>query len=560
MKRRILSAFVLSCLVFLSSTVTLSVFAAEDEAEPETVDETDDVAEISADQEETEYINGMPVDYDDPECQKYLRLQESESTADASMPQTLSSGYTTSWGGTTYTHKASVAEGKTILPGIDVSKWEGDIDWNKVAKSGIEFAFMRIGYTGANTGGHNLDPYYTTNMKNAIVAGIKVGIYYYSQAITVAEAESEAQYVLDNLGGYQLDLPIIIDYEYYYNSDGSSGRLSSSTPSKSTKTSIVNAFCKKIEAKGYTAGLYADKDMLTNSLNTSEIDNNYEIWMAQWRTSESNYSRSYQYWQCGGASVDGISGNVDLDWGYFLEASTNTSNSTSTGTDIVNMDGKWVYTVNGTPDYSYTGVAKNNNGWWYVENGVVDFSYYGFAQNENGWWYIEDGKVTFNKNSVIQDTKKKINGKSDWWYVVESKVQTSFTGLADYSNSNGWWYINNGKVTFDVNTVAKNKNGWWYVLGSKVQFGFTGLADYSNSNGWWYISSGKVTFNVDTVAKKKNGWWYVKNSKVDFGYNGIAQNKNGWWYIKNGKVDFSYNGKVTVSGKTYSVHNGEVAK
>ncbi len=280
-------------------------------------------------------------------------------------------------------------------------------------------------------------------------------------------------------------------------------------------------------------------------------------------------------------------------------------------TDIVKINGKWIYTVNGEPDYTYTGVAKNSNGWWYVGNGIVDFSYNGFAHNSNGWWYIEDGKVTFSKNSVIKDTGKKIDGEQNWWYVVGSKVQTSFTGLADYKNSNGWWYISKGKVTFDVNTVAKNKNGWWYVkdskvdfsyngfeknsngwwyledgkvtfkknsvikdnnkkidgekswwyvVGSQVQTSFTGLANYRNSNGWWYIRKGKVDFSVNTVAKNKNGWWYVTGGKVQFGFTGLANysNENGWWYIKDGKVDFSHNGVDKNKNGWWYVTGGKV--
>ncbi|MCC8151265.1 MAG: Ig-like domain-containing protein, partial [Lachnospiraceae bacterium] len=115
---------------------------------------------------------------------------------------------------------------------------------------------------------------------------------------------------------------------------------------------------------------------------------------------------------------------------------------------------------------------EGKTAWWYVdENGKASNTYTGFATNQNGVWYLESGKVTFCKNSVIQDKTGAIGTKGTWWYVVGSKVQTGFTGLADYANENGWWYIENGKVTFTKNTVAKNKNGWWYVTGGKVQFG-----------------------------------------------------------------------------------------
>ncbi|MCC8152299.1 MAG: hypothetical protein LIO96_12865, partial [Lachnospiraceae bacterium] len=130
-----------------------------------------------------------------------------------------------------------------------------------------------------------------------------------------------------------------------------------------------------------------------------------------------------------------------------------------------------------------------------------------------------------------------------------SKVQTGYTGVADYANSNGWWYIKNGKVDFSANTVAKNKNGWWYVKGGKVQFNYTGFG--TNSNGSWYCESGKVKFNNNNVIQDKTGalgtkgtWYYVVGSKVQTSYTGVANysNSNGWWYIKNGKVDFSFNG------------------
>ncbi len=208
--------------------------------------------------------------------------------------------------------------------------------------------------------------------------------------------------------------------------------------------------------------------------------------------------------------------------------------------DYSNSNGWW-YIEDGKVTFNFNGVEKNKNGWYYIKDSKVDFSYNGFATNSNGNWYIENGKVTFNKNSVIKDTTGAIGTKGTWWYVVGSKVQTGFTGLADYSNENGWWYIENGKVTFTKDTIAKNKNGWYYVKDSKVDFNFTGLADFPNENGWWYCENGKVTFKKDTIAKNKNGWYYVKDSKVDFSFTGLADfpNENGWWYIENGKVTFT---------------------
>ncbi len=213
-------------------------------------------------------------------------------------------------------------------------------------------------------------------------------------------------------------------------------------------------------------------------------------------------------------------------------------------------------------------VKKDSDGKWYYydKNGKKDSSYTGFASNSNGTWYVEKGTVTLKTNGVIKDTKDTLGTKGTWYYVVGSKVQSNYTGVANYKNANGWWYIKKGKVDFTHTGVEKNNNGWfyvkkgrvdfthngvdknssgwWYIVGGKVQFNYTGLANYKNSNGWWYIKNGKVDFKHNGVDKNKNGWFYVTGGKVQFGYTGLAnyKNSNGWWYIKKGAVDFKHNG------------------
>ncbi len=208
-----------------------------------------------------------------------------------------------------------------------------------------------------------------------------------------------------------------------------------------------------------------------------------------------------------------------------------------------------------------TGVIKASDGnWYYYINGKKQTNYTGVAnyKNANGWWYIKKGKVDFSANTVAKN-------KNGWWYVTGGKVQFGFTGLANYSNANGWWYINNGKVNFNAKGVYKNKNGWWYVKGGKVQFSYNGFA--SNSNGKWYIDNGKVTFKKTGVLKDSTGaigskgtWYYVKDSKVQSSYTGVASNSNGTWYIKNGKVDFSYSGTYATNGTVYTISGGKVTK
>ncbi len=242
-------------------------------------------------------------------------------------------------------------------------------------------------------------------------------------------------------------------------------------------------------------------------------------------------------------------------WYYVIDSKVQTG---FTGLSNFSNENGWWYINSGQVDFNAHGVYKNCNGWYYVDGGKVQFSYNGFASNSNGKWWLENGKVTFKKQGILKDSTGSLGSKSDWYYVIDSKVQTDFTGLSNFSNENGWWYIKNGKVDFTHNGVDKNKNGWYYVTGGKVQFGFTGLANYSNVNGWWYIKNGKVDFSAHGVYKNCNGWWYVDGGKVNFNFTGIAENQNGRWYLVNGKVNFSYNGTVTYGAKKYTIKGGKV--
>ncbi len=252
------------------------------------------------------------------------------------------------------------------------------------------------------------------------------------------------------------------------------------------------------------------------------------------------------------------------NWYYVLNSKVQTS---FTGlADYSNASGWW-YITNGKVDRSVTTVAKNKNGWYYVKNGKVDRSYTGFGKNSSGSWYVEKGKVSKKVNGVFKDSTGAIGSKNNWYYVLNSKVQTGFTGLADYKNASGWWYITNGKVDRSVTTVAKNKNGWYYVKNGKVDHSYTGFA--KNKNGSWYVKSGKVTKKTNGVYKDSKGalgssssWYYVVGSKVQYDFTGVAEYRNasGLWYITNGKVDRSYNGTYTRGKVTYTIVNGKVTR
>lgn len=192
--------------------------------------------------------------------------------------------------------------------GIDVSKYQGNIDWGAVAASGINFAIIRVGYRGSSSGALVQDPYFKKNISGATKAGIKVGLYFFTQAVNEAEAVEEASMAMSLASGYKVTYPIFIDTE-----SASGGRANGL--SKSARTAVVKAFCQTVRNGGYKAGVYASKSWYANQLNASAL-NGYCIWVAQYNSS-CTYSGKYDMWQYSSkGSVSGIKGNVDMNISY----------------------------------------------------------------------------------------------------------------------------------------------------------------------------------------------------------------------------------------------------
>ncbi len=191
--------------------------------------------------------------------------------------------------------------------GIDVSKWNGTIDWKAVKNSGVSYVIIRVGYRGSSAGALVDDPKFAANIKGANEAGLKVGIYFFSQAVDEVEAVEEASMVLDRISGYKISYPIFIDVE------SSGGRADSI--SKETRTAVCKAFCQTIQSGGYTAGVYSNKNWFTSKLDASALSA-YKIWLAQY-AKEPTYTGRYDLWQYKSTGrVSGISGNVDMNISY----------------------------------------------------------------------------------------------------------------------------------------------------------------------------------------------------------------------------------------------------
>lgn len=204
--------------------------------------------------------------------------------------------------------KAQTPTGSATL-GIDVSKWQGEIDWDKVKNAGIDFAIIRCGYRGSVTGSLVEDPRFLENIKGADASGLKVGIYFFTQAITEVEAVEEASMVVSLLGDFQPDYPVFIDTE------GAGGEGRADGLDVQTRTTVCEAFCRTIENAGFTAGVYASRNWYNNKLDTSELED-YVIWLAEYRSAPlyQGYYRMWQYTSKG--KVDGIKGNVDMNISY----------------------------------------------------------------------------------------------------------------------------------------------------------------------------------------------------------------------------------------------------
>ena len=220
---------------------------------------------------------------------------------------------TSAYTGLTYTHNGRYDNGYRVVNGIDVSSHNGQIDWNVVKRAGIEYAMIRVGYRTLESGGLFEDSNFRTNIDGALKAGLKVGVYMFSQAITKQEAAEEANFALARVKGYNITLPIVIDYEYGKNH---TGRLANANLNIDFATAVVNEFCTTVQANGYAPMIYANKSMLQTGIRGSVLDDYYKIWLAHYTTG-SDYNDIYYAWQYSSkGSVSGISGNVDCDFFY----------------------------------------------------------------------------------------------------------------------------------------------------------------------------------------------------------------------------------------------------
>lgn len=192
------------------------------------------------------------------------------------------------------------------VTGIDVSVYQGEIDWNLVKESGVEFAMIRLGFRGYETGAIQEDGNFRINLEGASAAGLDVGVYFFSQAVSVEEAEEEAQFVLDTLDGAELTMPVVYDWEYI------SAEARTADVDRRTLTDCSLAFLEKIEDAGYQPMLYFNWIQQRDMLYLREL-NSYDFWLALY-SDRMTYPYKIKMWQytCTG-TVPGIEGSCDIN-------------------------------------------------------------------------------------------------------------------------------------------------------------------------------------------------------------------------------------------------------
>ena len=398
------------------------------------------------------------------------------------------------------------------IKGIDVSEWQENIDWQAVKNDGIEFAFVRVGYGTTR----QIDKYYARNMREANAAGVPVGVYFYSKAQNEAQAILDAQFVIEQMRGYLVSYPVVIDLE-----DASQAHLS-----KQELGRIAKAYCDEIRAAGYTPMLYCNENWYNNRIDVSMLQD-VEKWVARYHVT---YSESIPrgIWQCCSTGrIAGISGNTDIDFGYkdYTQIVTPRTEpqagySKTTGSWVKNDSGWWYnYLEGGYPanQWEYIG------GSWYWFDGA-GYMATGWQYIGNTWYYLHESGAMATGWLLLGDT---------WYYLHESgAMATGWLLLGDTwyylhgsgAMATGWlllgdtWYYLHGSGAMATGWLLLGDT-WYYLHGSgAMATGWLLLGDtwyylYGSgamATGWLLL--GDTWYYLHGSGAMATGWQYIGNA------------------------------------------------
>lgn len=415
-------------------------------------------------------------------------------------------------------HVQTVEAATYKAKGIDVSRWQGNIDWEKVKNDGVEFAMLGIGRYRDGVG--IPDTMFKHNIENALKQGIKVGVYLYSEALTVEEAQAEAQFVLQQIDGYKISYPIAFDIE-----DASQRALTNKQ-----RTDITIAFLEIIEAAGYYPMIYASENWLNESMDLTRLTQ-YDKWVARWASSVSFTPLSmWQYSSTG--KVDGISTAVDLDYSYKDYSKIITPRTKAKATIVAGWktDGTnyWYVNSDGTiPKKKFQTISGNR----YYFN-AKGYRVYGWKKIGGKYYYFTK------KTGVMKKGWQTISGKK-YYFDPETGVRLT-----------GWITVDGEKYYMSSKGILQT--GWLSYGGNKY---FLNLKTGKLRKGWLTLSGNKYFLNLQT-GKMRTGWltykgktyfFKTKTGKMCTGW--LTYKKKTYYFAK--KTGVMQKGWLTLNGKTY---------
>lgn len=431
------------------------------------------------------------------------------------------------WGesnGQFYSSNGKVIKG-AIRKGIDVSYHNGkNINWEKVKKSGIDFAILRCGF------GNNYSKYDdSTFLRNATECerlGIPYGVYLYSYADSISDAESEANHTLRLLKGRTLSYPVYYDLE-----DKSMIKLGSAKI-----TAIAEKYCSIIESKGYSAGIYANLNWWKNYLKSSKLDK-YEKWVAQYYY-ECTYSKTYRLWQSTSeGSVKGIEGKVDLNFEFDLGDGFNPQPYYAPGAIkgwVKNSRGQYVLVRNNGTLVTSQWVTLNGKKYYVNGSGVRTTGY----KKIGNYYYLFSSSGVMRTGTVKVNDKKYILGSKgiSTIYTAKLKTSTNFrTGPSTAYKKKGTY--KKGKtvsIIYQKNGWGKMTNGYWLKLKyTKKVKSYPAFVPYKVKT----TTALKCRKGPSTKYKVKKT--YKKGTKVT-----IKSVKNGWGKTDRGYIDLRYTKRI----------------
>ena len=358
-----------------------------------------------------------------------------------------------------YIH-ASYLELKPIEKGIDVSKWNGDIDWKSVKDAGADYVIIRAGF-----GSSTVDEKFYQNIKGARDAGLKIGIYWFSYATSVEKAKAEAQKCIEVISEFKENItyPVFFDYEY---ASRDYAEKQGVTVTKELATEMANTFINTIKSAGYPTGLYTNKDF-GNKYFSEDIINSNNLWVAQY-ANKNTYGRAYDMWQyTEKGKIAGVSGDVDLNYTCLIPEGVNINNDDITdgneNNDNVNDDTTGGNENNDNVNDDTTSGNENNDnanddttGGNENNDNVNDDTTGGNENNDN----VNDDTTGENENNdnVNDDTNTENNPST----VIEKGVTTENLNLRVKASTSSKIIttIPKGQT---IEIVEKLNSGWYKV-------------------------------------------------------------------------------------------------